>query len=63
MDRGSLIFENSMSFLFRGGTNFMGYTVGKRVKNNTFCWFLARRTSTVFMKITAIGKMKHDVII
>ena len=49
-------------FYFEGGKIFRGCAAGKSVKNNTFYWFLARRTSTVCMKITAFWEMKDDVM-
>ena len=64
VDRGSLICENCMYFLIRGGKNISVSRRGKKsVKNHTFYWFLARRTSTVCMKITAFWEMKDDGII
>jgi hypothetical protein len=43
LDRGSLICENCMYFLIRGGKNISVSRRGKKsVKNHTFYWFLAR---------------------
>jgi hypothetical protein len=50
-------------FYFQGEIFFRFCAAGKSVKNYTFYWFLARRTSTVGMKITAFWEMKDDGII